>query len=224
MSCNLFQLLKDHFIYRIPPYENTQLEIKIHNTPYYMIDQKSTKCMIWCHGNSDTIDSIYDRVNTISNRAKTTIIISEYPGYGEADGTPSEPALVESLINTIAVAKKLQFAEADITLVGRSLGTGVVCVAAAELSWKGKILLISPFKSILKIAVDYHDRYLCDNYENDLHCRKIECPVYVFHGTRDVTVPKSHSEQICKGRDNFMLTLLDATHHDIVNLVDFTCL
>ena len=46
--------------------------------------------------------------------------------------------------------------ESQITLIGQSLGTGIVVEYCKKTNWKNPIILLSPYKSIVRVQYDPH--------------------------------------------------------------------
>lgn len=168
----------------------------------------SKKYIIWSHGNGCdilTMESILDNYVKIFG---VNIICYDYPGYTFSTGEQNEHGCYNALNVIVELTKTFTSVE-DITLVGHSLGSGVVVDYAANHQWSSPIILISPYKSILRVV---YDRYflsafvesLIGNYGfksiNKIH--NVTCPVRIIHGDSDYVIDISHGEELYENLPN----------------------
>lgn len=142
-----------------------------------------------------------------------------YRGYGGSSGTPSEARL-------IADALALYDATADgaqqLTLVGRSLGSGVALqVAAARPSQR--LVLITPYDSIGDLAAGMFPMFpvrwlLRDHYDSWRFAGKITTPTTLIVAGRDLVIPPARSYRLLQHfRPGVAeaVTLAEADHNDV---------
>jgi len=99
-----------------------------------------------------------------------------------------------------ALAK--QYSENHLIVYGRSLGSGFAAKVASD-NHPRYLILDAPFYNFRKVVerflpilpIRYVLRY---QLRTDRWMRKITCPVYIIHGTRDWLIPIRHSEQLQK--------------------------
>lgn len=182
---------------------------------------KNTKFLIWSHGNASNILYMEPHFKYLSNALNIIVIGYDYQGYGYSEGSPTENGCYDDITAIVNYVKGLNVNEKDIILVGRSLGTGVVIDYAYKNNWKSPIILISPYKTISKVVLDSSIVSLVDKFLSERKIGKLECPVKIFHGTKDKIINISHGKTLYKKLKNhtFEPTWLDADHHDIIHRI-----
>ena len=145
------------------------------------------------HGNRETIEDNVELAGELVTRGLSVMLV-EYRGYGHSEAAdPSEEGLyldAEAALDHLAASG---VADDRITLVGRSLGTGV----AAEMASRARgtrLVLITPYTSIPDVVTDVMPilpaRLLMpDHFDTLSKCARIRVPTLVIHGDRDEVVP-----------------------------------
>ena len=116
-----------------------------------------------------------------------------YRGYGGSAGEPSEDALREDAAAWFA---HLQRQHPRITLIGRSLGTGVaVRLAAAQLI--ERLVLVTPYDSIAAVAARHYPwlpaRWLVrDRFEAWKDAPRVRAPTLLLLAEHDTVTPPDH--------------------------------
>ena len=118
----------------------------------------------------------------------------DYRGFGKSEGEASEAG---SYKDARAAYKWLleRYDASDIIIYGRSLGSGVACQLATEVSSK-MVVLETPFNSIQgafehSMPFFWYPYPFRTVYSNETKLPNISDPVYIFQGTADRTVPYS---------------------------------
>ena len=178
------------------------------------------KIVIFSHGNSTDIHNFYSYLDWFSNQFGIKIVCYDYPGYGLTTGYPSEENCYRSASLVISHYLEL-YDQKKIILMARSLGTGIIVDYCAKNGWTNSIILISPYKSIVRCVFDWtisdsllgHNNFCTIDKLND-----VMCPVKIFHGTNDDIVPVSHGMNIYENIKNkkFAPVWVDGADHRIV--------
>jgi pimeloyl-ACP methyl ester carboxylesterase len=110
----------------------------------------ATKTAILFHGNTGDAWMRLSRAGAFTHRGYR-LILAEYPGYGPNSGALSQKSLVDAALKlTDQVTRRWP---GQLTLVGESLGTGVVAqIAAARPAMVEKLVLLTPFRSLTETA------------------------------------------------------------------------
>lgn len=122
------------------------------------------------------------------------VLMPDYRGYGKSRGTITEAALHADAAAWYAHLRE-RYAEADIVVYGRSLGTGLAVPIAAAHAPR-LLILESPFANFFDVARHYlailpYRWLLRYPFRSDKAMLRVKCPVYIFHGKRDPVVPYS---------------------------------
>jgi pimeloyl-ACP methyl ester carboxylesterase len=127
----------------------------------------------------------------------------EYPGYGLAQGKPSEHSIlaaaraaVDHLVSGRGVDEK------DVVLLGQSLGSGPATALAADGRGR-RLALVTPFTSLPDVAAQHFPwlpvrLLLRDRFDNLALAPRVEVPVLIVHGTRDEVVPYLHGRTLAE--------------------------
>jgi pimeloyl-ACP methyl ester carboxylesterase len=196
------------FIYHPQKYTQTWLEIFSawpvqfaefscgswsYTVPYVCIGPESETTVVFCHGNSGSIINDLSFLGNFSKRTGTRVISFDYPGYGFANGQPSDYANVRALNAVIGDLKR-------VVLMGYSLGTGVVMSYMAEYrpTCVESVHLIAPFTSIIDTVTDsfivdsFFSLLSRDTYDNFENVNYVDCPVSVYVSKFDEVIPHTH--------------------------------
>lgn len=196
------------------------------------IAMSSNKVIVFSHGTGADIYTIYDYLVNLAVKLKCEVVCYDYPGYGlsvdNVKKAPSEYGCYmahELVINHITKNGDVKFE--DLVLVGRSLGTGIVVdYVSKQKSWKNPILLVSPYKSMLKIAFDGiigGDEPL-DKFTTVNKITNITCPIKIYHGIDDELIPVHHGQHlydILNDKSLEPVWVENATHESILNHVEY---
>ncbi|OAI42104.1 hypothetical protein AYO41_01090 [Verrucomicrobia bacterium SCGC AG-212-E04] len=137
------------------------------------------------------------------------LLLVEYPGYGECEGSPSRAGIRESLTRVVpALAAVLSVEPAQIesrlSTGGHSLGAAVALEFAMHYPVR-EIVLLAPFTSMKDMARRSVGWPLCevlrDRYDNRtalaaLSSRVPRPTLRIFHGARDSLIPASMSREL----------------------------
>ena len=116
-----------------------------------------------------------------------------YRGYGGSPGEPSEDALREDAAAWFA---HLQRQHPRITLIGRSLGTGVAVRLAAAPGIE-RLVLVTPYDSIAAVAATHYPwlpaRWLVrDRFEAWRDAPRVRAPTLLLLAEHDTVTPPAH--------------------------------
>ncbi len=177
-----------------------------------IISEGNIKCQIWYkksdnnnptilyfHGNKGNLGNRANKFKELLNQDFGLLAIS-YQGYGNSEGKPSESGLYNNALSALNYLKSQDINLENIIFYGESLGTGVAIELASHYSPK-LLALEAPYTSMLDLA---HEKYplipihllLKDKFDSLSKIDKITCPVIIFHGKKDPTIPFHHSERL----------------------------
>ena len=172
-------------------------------TGWYLPHPKAEKTVLFFHGNGGNIshrgDSIY-----IFHKLKFNVLIIDYLGYGESEGSPSEQGLYLSADAAWQYLIATKNIKADnIIIFGRSLG-GAVAVDLASRVKAGGLILESTFSSVrdfVEIAFPILSPFIYLRYSFDSlsKIKNISAPTLVIHSPEDGVIPFELGVKLFKG-------------------------
>lgn len=191
----------------------------------YRPSDHSTDVIVYSHGNATDIKELHPFLQLLASELNSTVYAYEYPGYSylkdqETDGL----RCTEHLEMTVRwLIQDKQFKPSNITLIGRSLGTGPTIQVAKNNPDIGSVVLISPYKSLPRIIFDSQltDIILpaANYFASYNHCLDVKSPITFVHGKKDTLISVKHSEDMFERRRSVhshdRLTILDNETHNI---------
>ena len=181
--------------------------------------------ILYFHGNAGDL-SRWSKITEYFVEMNYDVLVMDYRTYGKSQGKLSEDTLHSDAQFCYDYLLK-QYSEDNITLYGRSLGTGM----ASKLAIKNKpkqLILETPYYSILDVAkyrfplihIKSLLRYHFPNYE---YLQKVKCPIAIIHGTSDKVVPYESGKKLSKlNIDNLdFISIEGGGHNDLVQFEDY---
>lgn len=199
----------NHISYPLHNHKNNKKNINLFFAkiePSYYDHIPIRKILIFSHGNCMTVDqSFIHTMQKIAEELGVTIYLPEYPGYGEAENIdiPTADTCANTLKYMVEYVLKYDNCSVDkIYIAGHSIGTGVVVryvTDEPEHRFAG-IILISPYKSVLKVVSNNDtSNSMCSSFDfyRTEHCiSDIEAPVCLIHGEKDDVIAVEHSDDL----------------------------
>lgn len=123
------------------------------------------------------------------------LFLMHYRGYGGSAGSPSEEGL---FADGVALLDSVLAAHRRVTLIGRSLGSGVAVRLAAARP-VSRLVLVTPYDSILGVAQErfawFPVRWLLrDKYESWRYAPSISAPVLLLAAEHDEVISRASTE------------------------------
>ena len=120
-----------------------------------------------------------------------------YRGFGGSSGKPSEEALHE---DGLALFDKVHAEHADVTVVGRSLGSGVAARLASERPIS-RLVLVTPYNSLQELAARQYRYFpvswlLKDKFESWRYAPRITAPTLIVAAEHDEMIPRASTEAL----------------------------
>ena len=194
--------------------------LKLHG---WVLNKGRPKALIYFGGNSEAIQN--NIVEFESMFKDYTVYLIHYRGYGKSEGSPTEAGLFSDALSIYdALAPQYQ----AISIVGRSLGSGVAVYLASKRKTE-KLILLTPYDSIAEVA-QLHYPFIParivtrDRFESFRYAPDIVAPVLMVTAELDRIVPK---EQALKLREFFRATdvkyhmIHSASHNDVTDYPDY---
>jgi pimeloyl-ACP methyl ester carboxylesterase len=201
---------------RVLPVEGEKLRIST-------VDRDGSKAVIYFGGNAESVDgSLPDFAALFPEHA---IYLMNYRGYGGSSGRPSEAALHR---DAQALHDLVRSRHAEITVIGRSLGSGVA-VRLAAANPIDRLVLITPFDSILNVAKGTFpflplSLLLMDKYESWRYADQVSAPTLILVAEQDEIIPWESTQSLYRAFEPGVAELQvisRAGHNDISGFPEF---
>jgi len=116
----------------------------------WFLDKGKTKTVIYYGGNAEDLAGHCEEMRA---ELDANILMVNYRGYGQSEGTPGEKELVADSIAIFDLfCSEKNVPLPNICLMGRSLGCGVAVQIAAARPGTAGIILVTPFESMETVA------------------------------------------------------------------------
>jgi pimeloyl-ACP methyl ester carboxylesterase len=180
------------------------------------------KVVAYFHGNGEDLADSVPMISLLRSLGMGVLAV-EYPGYGIADGSPSERgayAAAESALLWLRAEREI--GPERVVLLGQSLGTGV----ASEMAKRGfgaRLVLISPFTSVTEMARRtfplFPASFVRHPFDTEAKAPAIALPVLIIHGTEDEVVPFAMGERLASSFPHAQLIpIAGGQHNDLLSM------
>jgi uncharacterized protein len=197
---------------RLPPDHRFALPSNVHETwvpveggqlnALHLRQPQPTGFALVLHGNGGHLGAWWFDLLPY-HRAGLDVLMIDYRGYGKSPGRIESQAQLEADVRAAWDHAVALVPQGHRVLVGRSLGSGLAARLAAEVQ-PDATLLVSPYTSVLQLAVEHHPwvppslmrwllRYPLDATEA---LQRTRGPVTLLHGELDTLIPVHHSRQL----------------------------
>lgn len=188
--------------------------------------EKPKGVILYFHGNAGDLQR-WGTITEFFVDMDYDVFVMDYRNYGKSLGPLSESALYKD--GQLCYNYLLQrYSENDISLYGRSLGSGIATKLASTNQPK-QLILESPYYSIIDVAKRRFPIFPVSkmlNYElpNFKHIKNVSCSITIFHGTEDYVVPFASGEKLAlespKDLTDF-IPILDGSHNDLIKFDEY---
>jgi uncharacterized protein len=170
--------------------------VRINGLHFYC--EKPLGLILYFHGNSRSIKG-WAKYAKDFYRYNYDVVLVDYRGFGKSTGKRSEKDMLSDMQYVYDELVKT-YPQNHLIVYGRSLGSGFAAKVAAD-NMPRYLILDAPYFSFKKtierflpiLPVKYILRY---HLRTDKWIRKVNCHVYILHGTKDWLIPISNSEKL----------------------------
>ena len=197
-------------------YFEPETGVKLHALKFKVPNPKGV--ILYFHGNARALDN-WGYIGADLLPHGYDIVIPDYRGYGKSKGPFSQENLFKDA-QYIYDQLALNYGEAQITLYGRSLGSGIASFLASKTNPK-VLILETPYFSMNRMASELMPFFptrliLKYDFRSDLFLQKVSCPIHIFHGTEDELIPYKHAVELKKLLPSIDFTTIpNATHNNL---------
>lgn len=176
--------------------------------------------ILFLHGNGDAIPTVFPVVAWLLDLGYD-VVVPDYRSYGKSTGRIEGEQTLHDDMAVVYDYLQAHYAESDIILYGKSLGTGFATRLAAENDPR-LVILESPFYSLQALVQRriklYPIRILKYHFRSDLMIGEIEAPIVVIHGDRDFVIPPEEGIRLYEeiNSEKRLLILPGAGHESLI--------
>ncbi len=146
--------------------------------------------IFYLHGNAGSLDS-WGGVATLYTDLGYDLLLLDYRGFGKSEGRISSEDQLHSDVRQVYDSLKQHYKEADIILLGYSIGTGPAARLAAE-THAGRLILQAPYYNMATLMKQFYPVIppfiLKYRFETNKYLPVCSMPVAIFHGDRDAVI------------------------------------
>jgi uncharacterized protein len=167
---------------------DAQLQVSVH-------ERAGPRAVLYFGGNAEDVSaSLAELAASFPDHA---VYALHYRGYGRSTGSPSEAALQA---DALALHDHVASERADITVVGRSLGSGLAVPLAAQ-RMVSRLVLVTPYDSIEAVAAQQYAvfpvRWLIqDRFDAAALAPQVRVPTTVIIAERDEVIRRARSDAL----------------------------
>jgi pimeloyl-ACP methyl ester carboxylesterase len=238
--CVIFYLLQDYFFFRperLPSYFQYKYPFPFDEVNFEMEDggyvngihfkvPNSKGVIYYLKGNSRSIKGWGKFAQDFVGKGYDFFMI-DYRGFGKSRGNRTE-AILYSDAQYVYKWLTEQYKEEQIIIYGRSLGSGIATRVA---SWNSPKMLIldSPYYSFFKQIYRFGGFLfplkwvLKYQIRTDWFIKKVTCPIFFLHGTKDRLMPFSDSIELQKlhSKQSMVYLIQNGGHNNLPSFPDY---
>jgi hypothetical protein len=168
------------------------------------------------HGNGGQASDRHYVLGHLSPR--DALYVLEYPGYGSREGSPSRASIDAAAVSAYRALQKLH-PDTPLCVLGESLGSGPACSLAREPRPPAKIVLVTPFDVLSRVAAHRFfflpvGMILRDKWDNIASLRDYRGSVDIFGALEDEIIPVAHARNLAKSHPLARLIEIRGSHNE----------
>jgi len=158
-------------------------------------ERDGERALVYFGGNSEDVSSSLPGLSTLF--PEHALYLLHYPGYGGSPGRPTEASL---MADAFALFDEVARRHPRVTVIGRSLGSGVA-VQVASARPVEQLVLVAPYDSIEGVAEIRFPMIpvrwiLEDKFDSGRHVADIKAPTLIIEVENDKVIPRASTERL----------------------------
>jgi pimeloyl-ACP methyl ester carboxylesterase len=187
----------------------------------WVVNEDSEDAVIYFGGNAERPEESLDDFKYLLD--KHAVYMINYRGYGNSDGSPAEKDL---FVDALAIYDHAAASHSNISVIGRSLGTGVAVFLATERDIHC-LVLVEPYDCLANIAQEIYPIFpmtilMKDKYDSAQMAPMVTAPTLIIMAENDEVIPARSTYRLISALDKNILetaTVPEASHN---NISDYT--
>lgn len=187
------------------------------------LNRDQEKAIIYFGGNAENVDYLASLMTQWF--PAYAVYLVNYRGYGGSSGSPSEVALFQ---DALAVYDHVITRHSAVSIMGRSLGSGVAVFLAASREVE-KLVLVTPYDSIQSIAQQTYPVFpisimLKDKFDSLSRVDSVRAETLIVIAENDQIIPRENSERLAaafRPEQAIMKILPGANHNSLASHPDY---
>ncbi len=178
-----------------------------------------SSAIIYFGGNAEEVSGNIPQFRNIFPQHNVYLV--NYRGYGGSTGSPSESGLYK---DALTVFDEIRSSYTNISVIGRSLGSGVATYLATARDIN-RLILVTPFDSIENVARTAMpllpvSLLLKDKFDSIGRVADIDAPVLIVTAENDEVITKRHSDALAGAFPESQVTLevIADTGHNTIDM------
>jgi uncharacterized protein len=189
----------------------------------WVLNQESRDAIIYFGGNGESLEYNLPLFrNMFQGRA---VYMLSYRGFGDSEGEPSEAGIYA---DAVALYDSVRTQHDSISIIGRSLGSGVATYLAVNRP-TDKLVLITPYANLEGIARRKFPIFpvgllLRDKYASVQRAKQIAAESLIIYAENDTVVPEASTRELISAFNQSRLTVkrvLGAGHNSISSFAEY---
>lgn len=189
----------------------------------WIVNGQQPRALLYYGGNAEQVENNIQFFQQVL--AGYSVYLVPYRGYGNNAGAPTEQALYS---DALEIYEQIKNRHDSVSLMGRSLGSGVATYVAANRPVE-KVILVTPFDSVENVAKGAYWMFpvsllIKDKFQSYKRADKISALTYIFIAEKDRIIPRARTEQLIAqfGDQLANVVVIDgANHNDISQYPDY---
>jgi pimeloyl-ACP methyl ester carboxylesterase len=204
--------------YSYPGFNSTVIQSGENKILTWVLNENESSAIIYFGGNAEGVEN---NIPLFTGAFQDhTLFLVNYRGYGGSSGNPSETALFQDAIN---IYDKLDQNYDHISVIGRSLGSGVATYLAAHRKIE-KLVLVTPYDSVMNVARARFPIYpisfmLKDKFDSLQWVSEIDSMTLILIAEFDEVIPTKHAHNLAAAfpPDQLTVEVLPAASHNTIS-------
>ena len=163
----------------------------------WVVNPGQSEAVIYFGGNGEQVE--WNAAEFQASIPNISVYLVPYRGYG---GNPGEVTEANLYRDALSLFDKIKPQYAQVSLIGRSLGSGVATYVASKRE-VNKLILVTPYDSIVNVAQDKYPIFpvsllIKDRYESAERADKIKAKTLIMIAGNDEIIPRVNSENLIR--------------------------